>query len=245
MADGFALGEGPDACLLLHGLTGTPAEVRPVGEALARAGFRVLAPLLPGHGTKPEDLYTTTRFDLLRAAEGALSSLSGRLYVCGLSMGSLLALHLAARPLPEIAGLALLAPAIEFNGASWLFVNLFGRLPALPFIVGKSRDFPGDGAYEAVPLRWGEELRALSTSALQLAHHVRAPALVLHGARDNTTSPAGSRKLLNELASPQKELHILPRSRHLLPLDVESDAVCNAVVQFFEGVRHGEVRPRD
>ena len=59
----FNLGDGADACLLLHGLTGAPSEVRPVGEALARAGFRAVGPLLPGHGTTPQDLEVVTRAD--------------------------------------------------------------------------------------------------------------------------------------------------------------------------------------
>src|SRR5260221_5825788 len=86
----FELGGGPDACLLLHGLTGSPAEVRPVGEALAKAGFRAIGPLLPGHGAKPEDLYTVTREDLLHAAREALLSLAGarRIFLCGLSAGA-------------------------------------------------------------------------------------------------------------------------------------------------------------
>src|SRR5438445_12307653 len=71
----FSLGDGEDACLLLHGLTGSPAEVRPVGEALARAGFRALGPLLPGHGTSPADLAPVTRSDLLDAPREALLSL--------------------------------------------------------------------------------------------------------------------------------------------------------------------------
>src|SRR5262249_1467687 len=157
-----------------------------------------------------------SRAQMLRAAESALLSLAGarRIFVCGLSMGSLLSLHLAAQHqgLPAISGLALLAPAIEFAGPTWIFTEILGRLPALPFIVGKSRDMSGppvpDGSYHAVPLRWGPELHELSRYGLSLAHRVRAPALILHGALDRTVSPAGSRKLLHELASPHKELRI-------------------------------------
>jgi carboxylesterase len=251
-SDPFALGDGPDACLLLHGLTGSPAELRPVGEALALAGFRAVAPLFPGHGTAPEDLYTVTRFDLLHAAESALLSLRGarRLYLCGLSAGALLAIHLAAKSwvregLPDLSAIALLAPAIEFSGTTWLFADLLGRLPALPFVVGKGgRDIEkretgpaDDGSYRAIPLRWGGELHALSSEALKLAHRVRAPAILLHGARDGTVSPAGSRRLLRELASPRVELRIFPRSGHVLPLDQESAEVCRAVVDFFQGAK--------
>ena len=254
-SDPFALGDGPDACLLLQGLTGSPAEVRPVGEALARNGFRAIGPLLPGHGTSPEDLYTVTRGQMVHAAESALLSLRGarRVYVCGLSMGALLTLHLAARSwmhegLPDLSAIALMAPAIEFAGATWFFTDVLGRLPALPFVVGKgARDLQNldertpiaDGSYQAVPLRWGPELHALSQNGLKLAHRVRAPALILHGALDRTVAPSGSRRLLRELASPHKELHILPRSGHVLPLDVESDEVCRLVVRHFNEVQHG------
>jgi carboxylesterase len=250
-ADPFALGDGPDACLLLHGLTGSPAEVRPVGEALAQAGFRAVGPLLPGHGTRPEDLDLVNRADLLRAAESALLSLRGarRVYLCGLSAGALLAIHLAARSwvrdgLSDLSALALLAPAIEFAGLTWVFANLVGRLPAFPVVLGKgARDLQTvdervpreDAAYTGVPMRWGAELRELSRSALTLARRVRAPALILHGALDRTVSPSGSRKLARQLASPRVELRILPRSGHLLPLDVESAEVCKSVVQFFQG----------
>src|SRR5881628_3739203 len=133
-SDPFALGDAPDACLLLHGLTGSPAEVRPIGEALAQAGFRAVGPLLPGHGTTPEDLYTVSRQQMLHAAESALLSLDGarRIFVCGLSMGGLLALHLAAHHegMPEVSAVALLAPAIEFAGPTWFFAEVLGRLPA-------------------------------------------------------------------------------------------------------------------
>jgi carboxylesterase len=243
----FALGAGPDACLLLHGLTGSPAEVRPVGEALAQAGFRAVGPLLPGHGGRPEDLYTVTRGELVKAAQEALLSLAGarRIFLCGLSAGALVGIHLASKSwmhdgLPEFSAIALLAPAIEFAGASWLFTDVLGRLPALPFMLGKRRDLQGaqpvdDGAYKAVPMRWGPELHALSQEALKLAHRVRAPALILHGARDGTVKPAGARRLAKELASARVEVRILPNSGHVLPLDVESKEVCDAVVQFFQG----------
>ncbi len=250
-SDPFELGDGPDACLLLHGLTGSPAEVRPVGEALASAGFRAVGPLLPGHGTSPEDLAITTRSELLHAAESALLSLAGarRVFLCGLSVGGLLAIHLAARSwvregLPDFTAIALLAPAIEFAGATWLFANVLGRLPALPIIVSKGqRDLSAtgqgegtDGSYHAIPLRWAGELRALSQDARMLAPRVRAPALLLQGALDRTVAAAGSRRLARMLGSARVDIRVLPLSGHVLPLDVESREVCGSIVSFFQGV---------
>lgn len=255
---GFSLGNGPDACLLLHGLTGSPAEVRPVGDALALAGFRVLAPLLPGHGTRPEDLFGVTRADLLGAAREALLSLRGaeRIFLCGLSAGALLSLQLAAKSwgrhgLPaDISALALLAPAVEFTGPSWVFTHLLGRLPKVPLMVGKGgRDLSvpeaTPSAYAGVPLEWGAELLALSRESVAMARRVRAPTLILHGARDRTVSPAGARRLSGLLSSARVEVRVLPQSGHVLPLDVESAEVCRSVVSFFQGATNGQVRTRD
>jgi carboxylesterase len=251
-AESFALGDGPDACLLLHGLTGTPAEVRPVGEALAKSGFRAVGPLLPGHGTSPEDLFTVSRVDLLNAARGALLGLRGarRLFLCGLSMGALLAIELASRSwiregLPDFAGIALLAPAVKFAGPTWVFTEIVGRLPALLILLPKGKRDIAEvddrerepSAYDKVPMRWGRELRLLSEEALRVAPRVRPPALILLGAKDGTTSAAGARQLARALGSAKSaQTIVLARSGHVLPLDAESAQVCSDVVGFFQGV---------
>ena len=249
----FSLGAGPDVCLLLHGLSGGPSEVRPVGEALAKAGIRAVGPLLPGHGTRPEDLITVTRDDLRQAALGALAALRGarRVFVCGLSAGALLALELAAHSrlregVPEVWRLALLAPAVELRGLSWIFTSILGRIAAPPVLVGKRRELPAlpagtleggarpDDGYSQVPLNWGRELRMLQREALHVARRVHAPTLILHGALDATVSLSGARRLARELGSQQVELRVFPRTGHLMPLDVESREVCSAVVSFFQ-----------
>src|SRR5438067_11073897 len=259
----FSLGDGADACLLLHGLTGAPPEVRPVGEALARAGFRAIGPLLPGHGTTPHDLETVTRGEMLDAARDALLSLRGarRVYLCGLSMGALLAVRLAAKGfvrqgVAPVSALSLLAPAVDMTGATWIFTQVVGRLPAFPGVIGKgARDIqalagvpppddrvpegdpaprtavPDDGSYTAVPWRWGRELRLMSEEAMAVARRVRARALILHGALDRTASAAGAQRLARALAGPS-QVRLFERSGHVLPLDVEGAAVCHAIVSF-------------
>ena len=61
--------------LLLHGLTATTAEVRLLAEKLHASGYTISAPLLPGHGTRPEELNGTTWHDWAWAAEKAYSTL--------------------------------------------------------------------------------------------------------------------------------------------------------------------------
>jgi len=87
----FELGSGEDACLLLHGFTGSPWDVRPVGERLAARGMFVRAIRLPGHGTTPEAMTAVSHRDWEQAGEDALRSLSSyrNVFVAGLSVGAL------------------------------------------------------------------------------------------------------------------------------------------------------------
>ena len=68
--------EGNDiGCLLVHGFTGTPQNVRPLADYLARRGLAVSAPRMPGHGTVVADLDATGPEDWLGAAEDALAEM--------------------------------------------------------------------------------------------------------------------------------------------------------------------------
>jgi carboxylesterase len=202
---------------------------------------------------------------MLDAAREALLSLRGarRVYLSGLSMGALLAIRLAAQGLVRqgvapVSALALLAPAVEMAGLTWVFTQVVGRLPSFPGVVGKgARDLqalarvappddrvpvagpapgtavPEDGSYTAVPWRWGRELRLLSEEAMAVTGRVRARALILHGGLDRTASLRGARRLSRSLPA-GAALQVFPRSGHVLPLDVDGPAVCDAVVSFFQ-----------
>ena len=102
--------------LLVHGFSGTPFEVRPLGEALWRAGYTVYAPRLAGHGTTAQDLAASTFHDWRRTVSDAFDRLRtevDRICVCGLSLGGLLTLDLARERGAEIAAIQVLAAPRE------------------------------------------------------------------------------------------------------------------------------------
>ncbi len=96
----FAGGQHRDiGVLCLHGFTGSPAEMRPLGERLAERGFTVEGPLLPKHGGMPHELKGATWRGWVACARDALNALADRcphVFIAGLSMGGLITLHLAA-----------------------------------------------------------------------------------------------------------------------------------------------------
>jgi esterase/lipase len=112
-------GRHPKAALLLHGLGGTPYEMRDLGRALVQACYLVRAILLPGHGTVPGDLLDVDGREWLQATGLAVASFerqAERLVLVGFGVGATLALHEALsdqpRPGPELVGLVLLSPAL-------------------------------------------------------------------------------------------------------------------------------------
>ncbi len=117
-AEPFELSGATKAVLLLHGLTGTPSEMRFLGDYLNRAGYHVRAPLLPGHGTDIKDLNKTTWRDWFGRAEIDFLSLSAhfeKVFIAGVSMGGLIALWLMANKFGRIGGGAALATPMRFR----------------------------------------------------------------------------------------------------------------------------------
>jgi len=129
--------KGKIGCLLLHSFTTSPSEVRPLGIYLRNLGYSGIAPLLPGHGSVPEDLGNTTWLDWYASARDSLFYLKDSyqsVFVIGVALGSVLATILAASHLRiNITGLILISPSQ--HSPSTLVKNL------LPFVKYFKKDF--------------------------------------------------------------------------------------------------------
>ncbi len=237
---------GPDAVLLLHGLTGSTFEVLPVAERLAAAGMRCLAPVMAGHGGPPSALVGVPWTDWVEKAQRDLARLEGarRTFVVGCSMGALVACALAHDAPARVDGLVLLAPALELQLQGRL-AGLLGRLgPLGRCVIPKTAgsDVQDDDMRRRNPTMPGVPLASVAELA-RLAGHVdrqlpgvAAPALVIAGARDHTVTVAGARRLARRIGSGPAELVVLPRSWHLVGIDVERDRVAHEAARFLEAL---------
>lgn len=107
--------------LLVHGLTGTPAEMRLLAKGLNREGFTVYAVQLAGHCGSMQDLVQTRWTDWLASVQSALLRFVphvDRVVVGGLSMGALLSLAVAASHPRQVAGVAALSTTFRYDGWS-------------------------------------------------------------------------------------------------------------------------------
>jgi carboxylesterase len=116
---GFIERKGNVGVLLIHGLTGTPTEMKQFGKLIARKGFTVACPELAGHCATIEALSATKWHDWYMSIEKAFDALKqecDHVFVAGLSMGALIALLLAAKRGNQVAGVILLSTTFFYDG---------------------------------------------------------------------------------------------------------------------------------
>ena len=134
----FLKGTNGKGVVLIHGITGTPSEMRYLGKNLQKAGFTVLCNTLPRHCDTLGELKKVTWQEIEASCIEDLDYLKKdctQVYLAGLSMGALMSIHLAYRFPADVAAVVALAPTIFYDG--WaihkgkIFMNLVWQVPAL------------------------------------------------------------------------------------------------------------------
>jgi carboxylesterase len=250
----FARGRGP--CLVgFHGFTGTAAELRPVLDAAAHAGFAVDGGLLPGHGTLPTDLQPKTFDDWVESGRervrAAIAS-HERVVLLGFSLGTLVAMQLASEA-PSlatgagraIAGLVVLGNALTLGVGSSGPLGLWARsrMPMPDWYLVKPR--PGNMVdkshddelvtYDRHPLRAALEVYRAGPRVRRVVGSIGSPTLILHGRRDIVCPVQNAAWLAEHLGTRDSTVRIFDGSAHVLALDAERDDVTREVLAFLEG----------
>ncbi|MCX5747884.1 MAG: alpha/beta fold hydrolase [Proteobacteria bacterium] len=245
MTDAFDL-DGDDrriGAVCIHGFTGSPYELRYLGERLAYAGIGALGIRLPGHGTSIDDLDRTRWQDWAAAVDAAVTTLGARyerVAVVGQSLGGLLALHAAASR-PDIACVASLAAPLWLGGLAGLAARYALRLglTRLPKLGGSDVRDPrvraANPSYPAIPTRALAELSAFMRVVDDELPRVAQPVLVLHAAHDHTAPVACAARIATRTRA--QRVRILPRSYHLIAVDVERDIVAAEVISLLQKQR--------
>jgi carboxylesterase len=246
----FFSGSGASA-LLIHGLAGTPYEMRWLGERLAAAGIRVRGVRLAGHARAPEDLGETDSDNWYESVVQGFEEL--RQYgepniVVGLSLGGVLAARLAADQPEAVAGIAMLSPAFFLPRSTMIalgIVSRFGSLPGQIYLHNTS----GADIHDSAARRIHPSARLMPLSApvnlMELARMVRRrlpritqPALVVHGRHDHTCPMERNvNYVMKHLGSAEKRAVILEESFHVITVDSEKERVGEEVAGFVEQFR--------
>ncbi|MEY3014780.1 MAG: hypothetical protein RIT45_3515 [Pseudomonadota bacterium] len=233
---------GRAGVLLLHGFTGSPWELRPLAESLRAEGYTVAMPLLPGHGTRLEDLDRTGWQDWLAGARSALDWMTphvDRVHLCGSSMGALLTLLLAQQQLDRpLRSVTLLAPAMALSppiAAAIRVLALAGRPAFLRKEPVPLADGASPPAYDGIPVRATRRLLELMDVVNVTARPLEVPALALHGTADATIPYARARALVAPLLGRGGLFVPIPDGGHLL-LRVEQAPLVLARLESVRGI---------
>jgi len=257
----FVLGDGPVAVLLIHGLTGTPTELRKVAQGLAKRGYTVYVPTLAGHCGNNDDLQATHWRDWYASAlntfEG-IRKVHEQVFVGGLSMGAVLSMHLAAQRPGEVAGLLLYSTTLRYDGWNMPWVaRLTPLFMAFPFGVHICRfnEKPPYGiknprlrAIVERQMKAGEsadaglltmsgisvrELHRLVAEVKRGMPSIKAPALVLHSSEDDITSRWNADYIEAHIGGPVTKV-LLDDCYHMITVDLQYPKVISLSAEFIQ-----------
>lgn len=233
--------------VVTHGFTGNPRATRPLGRALAGAGYRVEVPRLPGHGTHHRDLGATRYADWYGEVDAAVTRLGTeceRIVLVGHSMGGTISLDLAARRPDDVTAVVpICAQVLDRTEFLARIAPLLQHV--IPYVPRDLAGLPTDdiarpgvdeGAYAMVPAKAAQSiLRELPRIRATLPT-LRQPVLVVSAPNDRTVDPRNSRHIVELLAGTDVRELVCERSYHVVPLDYDAELLTERVLDFVRDV---------
>ncbi len=258
----FLFEGGSSGVLLIHGLTGTPNEMRVLGKGLNNAGFTVYGMQLAGHCGDSNDLLASNAEDWFASVQQAADTLRSRvdhMFVAGISMGALLALRLAADQPDRIHGVGVFGATFRYDG--WSIPTIARLSFLLPLVtrlgIGRKRQFVERPPYGLRDERirahvseamFGEdssiaglpgnpwpslaELFRLSRKVRACLPEVTSPCLVAHAVEDDIASVANAHLVAARVSAPV-EMLLLKNSYHMITIDRERRILIASTADFF------------
>jgi len=237
---------GQPGCLLTHGFTGAPKEMRWMGEYLSRKGFPSLGIRLAGHATRPEDMIRSRYTDWMASVEDGyhlLRGVSDRIYLVGLSMGGALSLLLSTKL--NVAGVIAMSTPYQIPHAypTWMMKLVAKFVP----YQSKSKELPGESwfdkeayaehiSYPKNPVRSGAEMKLLLGEMRQALPEVNVPVLLIHSKNDKYILPENMEKIFADLGTSDKTKFYVTEAGHVVTRDAARDQVFEAASAFIRRI---------
>lgn len=243
-AEPFLFTAGSTGCVLVHGFTGTPKEMRLMGEALYKKGITSLGVRLAGHATESSDLRRTLWKDWLVSVEDGIHMLSGicdKVFIAGLSLGGLLSLISAAR-YPILKGaIAIAAPYSLGNDWRLKFAKpLSAIIPSIDKPKSSSRVAETSKEhidYPQYPTKGIVELNDLIKVMHQSLPEINIPVLLVNSDADQTVPLWHAEMIQKGISQVHVERMTIKGSGHVITEDTNRDRVFDAAYQFM--MKHG------
>lgn len=234
----FTFDAGKRAVLLLHGFTGTTADVRMLGRFLEKKGYTCHAPLYKGHGVPPEELLLARPEDWWQDVLDGYQLLNTKGYdeiaVSGLSLGGVFSLKLGYTVpikgiVPMCAPLYIKSEEIMFRGILE-YAREYKQREGKPFqeIEQEMEQF------SKTPMKTVTALQNLITEVRENVDMIYAPTFVVQGRHDKMVDTNSATIIYNEVESHIKEIKWYEQSGHVITLDKERDQLHEDIFRFLE-----------
>ncbi len=246
---GFVLGTGEVGVLLIHGLTGTPTELRRVAQGLAKDGTcTVYVPTLAGHCGDNDDLQATGWLDWYEGVRKTFAGIRQRhsqVFVGGLSMGAVMSMYVASEHPGQVAGLLMYSTTLRYDG--WSINKLAFLTPllmAIPFgvhlcnfeekppygiknerlrAIVERQMHAGESANAGLLTMQGitvRELHRMNAVVKKRMPSITTKALVLHSIEDDITSRWNADYVERHLGGPVTKV-LLDNCYHMITVDLQ------------------------
>lgn len=247
ISDWAALGHGENSrigIILVHGFTGSPAAMRPWGEFLNSKGYCVTVPLLPGHGTKVENLNKVKWQEWPAKVIFEIEQMSkscDQIVLIGLSMGGSTILNVAASLSggnKNIVGLVLVNPMIHVRGVPAELAYFLSRFQLLRKSVGDDIKRPGmtEWGYDALPTRGVHQLLKMLRITRRNLPTIKLPLQLFHSVDDHTLPVSNTEIILREIGSLEKNRIELVNSYHVATMDYDQELIFQNSLTFIESL---------
>lgn len=240
--ESFFFKKGDVGCLLIHGFSGSPPEMKQLGEYLSQRDITTLGVKLAGHGETPDIFAKTGWRDWTRSAEDGLIELKRHcknIFIAGLSMGGAITLYLASQH--RVNGIITYAGAVYIKDIRLIFLPLLSLfVKYIPQEKDKNTDLTNPDAindifcYDKIPVSCIKELLAFLKIVRSNLHKITHPALIMHGICDRTLSPKNAEYIFKKIPSKDKKLVYLGYSGHALTVDSEKEDVFRLTYDFIK-----------
>ena len=228
-------------CVLVHGFTGSPKEMRGMGEFLSNSGLSVLGIRLAGHATTPQDLIRTRWTDWLASVEDGINILSNvceKVFVIGLSLGGILTLISASR-YPIQGAIAMSTPCCFEKEWRLKMAKPLSRF--IPFIRKDQSEVDVNDQlnhvdYPQYPSRSLAEVYTATKIFRRTLKDIKMPVLIIHSKSDQTVSYRQSSVIVREISAADVQHITLDKSGHVVTEGPEKDIVYLEALKFIQSI---------
>ncbi len=237
--------------VLVHGFTGSPFELRPVGEALAAAGIGSEGVQLRGHGTHPDEMVGVPFGDWIADVQAGLDRLLARCeraVIVGLSMGGTLTLNVGARRAADarLVGLVTIGAPLVLDDWRLPFAGPLSRI--IKWQAWGRPDIKNEAvwdthvAYRRIRTRTIPELLGLMRDTTERLGQVRQPLRIFQAREDHVVPPRNAELIRSGVGSTDTDVILLDNCYHVSTVDHEAAGLNEAILRFVHALAAQNVR---